>query len=471
MRKHADAKVLSGTLSAEIGSWNRRAGKIDLTVPLNADASVRARFVANASEQDAFIDLEQKRSTLLYGVVDADLTPTTRLSIGASDQRDKRSGVLWAGLPYWYADGTRTDWDRSKTTATKWNQWDTIEQTAFATLEHVLSGRWKLRGDLGYHRQREDSKLLWMWGDPDRSTGLGMSATPYHYIADPEQTHLSVSLTGPFKWLGREHELHVGAMHSRLRDGWQNRDLIDNADGADDGVLALPDFNHWDGSFPEPPMTDHYVASRGTTTQSALYGVARLQLTDRLKAIAGARVSQWKRDEEAAIWDAGGLTIKHSNVVTPYAGLVYDRSAAGTGVRGRCQGRVLRRPAERVGGGVPHRATELRGVGWRPVRARHQRAGHARHAGGQGAGLRVRCRRTAAAGLGDRARLDPLLGQGCRRQGSRGRPLAQAAEAVHKAHAASGLASTGRATARSPRPTPSPAKWRRSGSRPTRCST
>jgi outer-membrane receptor for ferric coprogen and ferric-rhodotorulic acid len=312
VRKHADSRRFSGRASLELGSWNQRTGTIDLTVPLNEAGTVRARAVASATRQDAFIDLENKRQTVAYGVIDADLTPATRLSVGASDQRDKRSGVLWAGLPYWYADGTRTDWDRSSTTATRWNQWDTIDQSAFATLSHTLASQWTLRMDVSHRRQEEDSKLLWMWGDPDRSTGLGLEALPYHYLTTPKQTHVSATASGPFTLFGREHEAAVGLMRSKLSSGWSNRGLVGE-------LPPLPDFNRWDGSYPEPALGERYdFQGVGDTTQSAAYAVARLQLSERLKLVAGARTSTWQRDE------TGSDRLRQTGVVTPYAGLVFD---------------------------------------------------------------------------------------------------------------------------------------------------
>jgi len=319
VRKHADSKVFAGSVSAQLGSWKQRTGTVDLSTPLNQDGTVRGRFVASISKQDAFIDLEHTDNKVFYGVVDADLDKNTRLSVGLSDQRDERNGVLWAGLPYWYADGSRTDWDTSKTTATRWNQWDTHEQTAFINLQHTLANRWTLRADVSHHRQNEDSKLLWIWGDPDRTTGLGLQGLPYHYISDPKQTQVSASANGPFQLFGRNHELNVGVVHSRLTEGWSNRDLVGD-------MAPLPDFNKWDGSYPEPAMGPRYQGSRGTTEQSGLYGAARLQFTDAFKAIVGGRVSNWQRDEEAAAWTASAYQIDHKRVFTPYAGLVYDLS-------------------------------------------------------------------------------------------------------------------------------------------------
>lgn len=319
VRKHADSKTFTGWATAEAGSWNRRAGTVDLSTPLSGDGTLRGRVVAHAYSQDAFIDLERSRGSVFYAVLDADLSPATRLSLGASEQRDQRSGVLWYPLPLWYADGTRTNWDRSKTTATRWNQWDTTEQAAFATLEHKLPSRWTLRADAAYHRQTEDSKLLWFDGVPDRATGLGMTAYPYHYLTKPRQIHLGLTATGPFEWLGRQHELTAGLLRSRLKDGWSNRDAV--------GTLAdVGDINAWDGSYPEPALGERYVGSQGTTTQTAAYAAARLQLSGALKLIAGARLSQWQRDEGVGAWTANPYTIRHSGVLTPYAGLVFDLS-------------------------------------------------------------------------------------------------------------------------------------------------
>ena len=320
IRKHADSKVLTGSFNAELGSWDQRAGTLDITTPLNSDGSVRARFVARQSKQDAFIDLENSENSLFYGILDADLTPDTHLSFGYSEQRDKRNGVLWAGLPYWYSDGTRTNWSRSKTTAPKWNQWDTKEQTAFATLEHKLPSQWVLRGDISHRRQKEDQKSLWLDSEsfPDPSTGvIGAGAvSAYHYVTDPRQTQISLSATGPFELFGRNHELTVGFIRSRLTDGWSNRDPL--------STFGSVNLNNWDGSYPEPEWGPRYKASEGTTDQTAVYSAARIQLTDRFKAIVGGRLSNWKRTEEQAAWTSEAYEIKHDNVFTPYAGLIYD---------------------------------------------------------------------------------------------------------------------------------------------------
>lgn len=96
VRKQAEARELTGEINLEAGSWDHFSGMVDLSTPLSADGSVRARFVAEAYTQDAFVDLESSKGFVLYGTISADLGPDTRLRAGASYQQDRRDGVMWA---------------------------------------------------------------------------------------------------------------------------------------------------------------------------------------------------------------------------------------------------------------------------------------------------------------------------------------------------------------------------------------
>ena len=319
VRKRADSLDPMGEVTLEAGSWDRFRGMLDVSTPVTADGSVRARFVAEAHTQDAFVDLESSKGITLYGTIAADLGPGTRINAGASYQRDERDGVMWAQLPYWYSDGTLADWPRSMTTGAEWNEWDTVEKAAFVSLEQDLGGSWQLRGDVSYFQQTEDSKLIWLWGNPDRETGLGMDVWPYWYLAKPEQWSANLQVKGDYLLLGRRHELVVGAMYNRQKTGWTNRDPIDGT------VAPVGDFNEWDGSYPESEWGERYrMSGFGTTEQTALYAVTRLQISDPLKAIVGALLSSWTRNEEEAFYTPEPYRIEHENVVTPYAGLILD---------------------------------------------------------------------------------------------------------------------------------------------------
>lgn len=321
VRKRALSNTFVGKADLSLGSWDHRGGNIDITTPLNDEGSVRLRAVAGKNEQDAFIDTEKTDNTVFYTVLDADITENTQLSIGGSEERTERHGIYWGGLPLWYADGSRTDWKRSKTTATAWNQWDTEEQTLFATLDHRFANNWLLRANTSYYQQREYSNLLWVTGEPDKTTGLGMTAYPYLYRSNPEQLQFGLQATGPFNLFGREHELTAGLTRSKHEGGW------DNGGEPRSEIPGVGDFNLWDGSYPEPLWDTPYIGSRETTTQSAAYTAARLQLTDALKFIVGARLSNWQVDADAAAWTPLAYTITHNQLVTPYLGAIYDLTA------------------------------------------------------------------------------------------------------------------------------------------------
>jgi outer membrane receptor for ferric coprogen and ferric-rhodotorulic acid len=316
IRKHATEREFAGDISVEAGSWDRFSATLDVQSPLNAAGTVRARAVAQAYKQDGFVDLEKKKGVLLYGVIDADLGDRTTLSVGASYQRDERDGIMWAQLPYWYSDGTRTNWPRAKTTGADWGIWNTTEISAFATLTRKLGGDWQIRGDVGYHKGLENSKLLWLDGLPDRVTGAGVNTSGYWYKANPEQWHGSIQANGSFTLLGGQHDLALGAMASRVTGGWTNRDPI--------AIDPIANFNSFDGRLAEPEWGDRYAMSGlGNTTQAAIYGSARINLIGGLKLIGGGRLSYYKRNEYEGAYNSA-YNLSYKGQITPYAGLIYD---------------------------------------------------------------------------------------------------------------------------------------------------
>jgi outer-membrane receptor for ferric coprogen and ferric-rhodotorulic acid len=77
VRKHADSKDFTGTLSASYGSWNKQRYVADLSAPLNESGSVRGRVIAGYQDQDSWLDRYHKNTKFLYGTLDADLTDNT----------------------------------------------------------------------------------------------------------------------------------------------------------------------------------------------------------------------------------------------------------------------------------------------------------------------------------------------------------------------------------------------------------
>lgn len=314
VRKHADSKVFTGSVGAEAGSWDRVGANFDLTTPLNQDGSVRARLVGDASQQGSFVDLEKSQQTVFYGVVDADLTSSTRLSFGLSEQRDDRQGNAWSGLPIWHADGSRTDFDRSKSTAANWNAWDSQQKSAFATLTHQFDNKWTVQATASQRRNSNQEKVLWLQEFPDRVTGLGMDGFGQNWDITHKQNEIGLQASGP---LGNGHELSFGLTHSRQELNYWTKEQ--------NTLLAdIGNFNQWDGSIAEPGWMDSLLMQRTEITETGLYGAARLQLTETLKFIGGARAIRWRMDSAETLWNAAHEDSR--NHVSPYLGLVQDLS-------------------------------------------------------------------------------------------------------------------------------------------------
>ena len=252
---------------------------------------------------------------MFYGVVDADLTPDTTLSVGFNYQDNDPRGSTWGGFPLWYADGGRTSWARSVTTGADWTSWASTTSGAFLDLAHRFANGWRLDALLNHSKHEADAKLLYLTGWPDRATGLGMDASPGYYLGERKQNSVDLKLSGPVSLFGREHELVFGLSRSRHYADFDSRPALDWA--------PVGDFREWDGSYPEPQWDSETVsASRNTTEQNGLYGAARLSLAEPLTLIVGGRYSQWKTD--AVGWDGSARNKFDKNEFTPYAGLLFD---------------------------------------------------------------------------------------------------------------------------------------------------
>ena len=322
VRKHAESRRFTATVTAAASRWNSYFGMVDATAPVTRDGNVRVRGVAKYEEGDSFTDLLHNRRLVLYGVVDADLTPGTALSFGASYQDNKPRGTQWGGLPVWFSDGSRTDWNRSKTIGADWTRWASTNETYFANLTQSLGDDWSLKLYGSYSRNKSDMQLLYLFGTVDRGTGLGLGASPANYRGTLRQLDVGARLTGTYHLFGREHELILGASYAR-----QTLDFYSFA--ADPDTIAQPgNFFQWDGSYPEPVWTtkgSHDVDR--ATKQWGYFAATRLSLTDRLKLIGGGRLSSWDRQgiSYGAIADFGDR-----NRFLPYAGILYDILAGHT---------------------------------------------------------------------------------------------------------------------------------------------
>ncbi|WP_245480540.1 TonB-dependent receptor [Neorhizobium sp. NCHU2750] len=311
VRKRATSKELTGEVSASAGSWDNYRSTFDVSSALNDSGTVRGRLVGAGEYGESFLDHYSKKSGILYGTVEADLTEDTTLRVGADYQRNRPKGSTWGGaLPTgWFKTGEEIDWPESYNGSPKWSSWSSDTQTQFFTLDHEFDNGWK--GQVGYthSKQTYDAKMGMSIGgliDPTTWTTSSTKVYSNWYEGYREQNSIHAKLDGEFDLFGRTHEFMVGGSST-----WQeNYGTVRLPLSRADYMGSLLD---WTGDYPEPVWGEKEPELDNRVRQVGLYSAARFSVTDDLKLIMGARYTNY--DNEAT---------DIFNVVSPYAGIVYD---------------------------------------------------------------------------------------------------------------------------------------------------
>lgn len=312
IRKKADGKTFTGNLSASYGSWDNQRYVADLSGPLNDSGTVRGRVVTGYQDQDSWVDRYHKRKKFLYATVAADITDNTTLDLGYDYQTRDTDGPTWGGLPTWYSNGSRIQYDRSANPSADWTHYNILSRKVFANLTTNFDNGWQVRVN-GTHAESDfDSKLLYVTGYPDQTTGI-LDSSGYGYAGWYKglrtQTAIDAYASGPFELLGRQHQLVAGVDYSRQR----NRYLYSST------ILSpaeIGNWNDWNGDVAEPDWPAWALSSEDTIRQKSSYMAARFSLTDPLSMIIGARYTQYSAQ--------GTTADMKKNNLTPYGGLVYD---------------------------------------------------------------------------------------------------------------------------------------------------
>ena len=319
VRKRPTAEF-AGAATLGAGSWDNYRGEVDVSGPLNASRSVRGRLVGAYQDRHSYLDRYKQRKAVAYGIIEADLTPVTLLTAGFTHQDYKPRGSTWTGFPVLFSDGSRTDFPTSWNPATDWSRRDMQNTTLFSSLEHSFANDWKIKLSANQLRSKHDSVLgSASGGNPDPVTGEGAYFFMGKYKGDRRQTTVNVDASGPFTAFGRQHEAMFGySQSSAKQDGPVYESIYPPVEGS---------YFDWRGQYAEPAFK-RLGNDNDSTRQSGLYGAVRLHPVDALSVILGARVSSYQQDQDRSFFDGttSDITsrIKESNVITPYAGVVYD---------------------------------------------------------------------------------------------------------------------------------------------------
>ena len=322
IRKKPTAQF-QASLTGSAGSWDNYRGEGDISGPLNDSGSLRGRFVGAKQDRKGYQDHYQQKKEVWYGILEADLSPDTLLTVGIDQQTTTPRGTSWTGNPVFFADGGRTDFSRSFNPGADWSRRDFQSRTYFASLEQALANDWTLKLSLNQMQSDHDTRLgSASGGNPDRATGDGMFFYWGRWEGHRVQNSADLSLSGPFSLFGREHDLVVGFNNSTSRQTGATYDTSLFA-------MVPGSIYDWQGDIDRPvfPKNGKYEQNK---RQNGAYIATRLKPADDLSVILGTRVSNFKYDDD---YNYDGLNpsfqdsqagYKQHGVVTPYAGVVYD---------------------------------------------------------------------------------------------------------------------------------------------------
>lgn len=302
-------KDFQGNVSLGLGTWNNYRGQIDLSGPLNETGSIRARGVAAYQDKESQLDRYERKTPVFYGILEADLTDNTLLTVGADYQDNKPKGSTWGGIPIYNSAGQFNKMPRGFNNGANWSNWEQYTRTIFSTLEHKFDNDWVAKIQLNHQINGYDAQLGAAAGShPNPSTGTGVSMWAGNYKGETKSDAADIYATGPFQLFGRKHELVVGASISEST--WKN-----NGYGTPtDYKTSVDQYYQWNGNVAEPDwQKGNHWSNNETTKQNGFYLTSRLNLHDDLKVILGGRIANYKSEET-----------KESGIFIPYVGAVYD---------------------------------------------------------------------------------------------------------------------------------------------------
>jgi len=274
-------------IETSVGSWDDYKTMVDLSSPLNQEGTLRGRTVLTYNNANSYMDTAKKENQVFYSILEADLAENTMATLGFTYQKDRNSGYDWSGLPT-RADGGFYPLSRSTSLTGKWNHLDKRNTTIFADIQHYFDNDWKLI--VSANQTWAKSDFLGNFTQRVSGTDDSFRLQPRHFRYDDTQTGVDMYLSGPFQFLGKQHDFVVGS-NVRVDD-------FDYHGGNDTSYNYVFDINN-PNAF-DPPKPTALNASKWkynqTQKQAGVYAASRFSLTDSTKLILGSRASWFKSE-------------------------------------------------------------------------------------------------------------------------------------------------------------------------------
>lgn len=292
VRKRPTAEF-QANVSAEVGSWDHYRSMADISSSLNEAQTLRGRLVGVVSRSNSFKDSVGDDVNMLYGILEADVTPDTKLTFGGLYQ-DSEATPDFYGLPTG-PKGEDLDFDRDTTFIADWQKRIVRKRNLFAELEHYFNEDWRITSKISYTRIGMDTKIGQLVGVSDQQIDNPIMQGNNFLFYDNSQKQLSASVTlnGVYRLFGQEHDFFSTLDYSREKSdsNWKRSRFGSRVNSSDFSGSSLiePDWNNYD------QLNVDYIY-RTTYRDMGIRLGTRYNFTDNWHLIAGARWANFKQE-------------------------------------------------------------------------------------------------------------------------------------------------------------------------------
>ncbi|MNS13674.1 FhuE receptor precursor [compost metagenome] len=304
------------------GSWDTQRYEADVSGSITPTGKVRGRIMGYEQTGDSYIDRYSSEKNGFAGIVEADLTDSTLLTVGYSQEQNKPNANNWGALPLLDANGKQISYDRSYNPNPDWAHWDNETQNAFVELKQEINEQWAAKLTYNYLDTKHNSRLLYYYGYP-KADGSGVSLTPWGGQEHQEKHAVDFNLEGTYKLFNREHEATLG--YSYVRSRQQDKQSTGTINDSNVINSTTTDWASW---TPQSiTWSDFTEAANYTQNIDSIYAATRLHLNEDLKLLLGANYVRAESKGESY-----GSPMSYSeSKVSPYVGLTYNFTPEYTG--------------------------------------------------------------------------------------------------------------------------------------------
>ena len=304
------------------GSWDTQRYEADVSGAIIPSGKVRGRIMGYEQTGDSYLDRYSSEKNGFAGIIEADLTDSTLLTAGYSQEQNKPNANNWGSLPLLDANGKQISYDRSYNPNPDWAHWDNETQNAFVELKQKINDLWTAKLTYNYHDTKHNSRLLYYYGYP-KADGSGVSLTPWGGQEHQEKHAVDFNLEGTYKLFNREHEASLG--YSYVRSHQQDKQSTGTINDSNVIKSTTTDWSSW---TPQSiTWSDFTEAANYKQNINSIYAATRLHLNEDLKLLLGANYVQAESKGESY-----GSPMSYSeSKVSPYVGLTYNFTPEYTG--------------------------------------------------------------------------------------------------------------------------------------------